>query len=246
MKIAYTAHTETCTLLLDEEGICRSVLARSSAVAAGGGRGGRPTRIPASAEKCIGAQYVAAIDVREAGGMLQLPKPGAQMLFARTEKNGRITLVRSAPVIRFEETPASIDSGVHAKPSAHSAPTLVRPEHDDEPTLADPCPPSFAPPTEPERRSSIPSPPRTSGVVPAASRWATGTLIPPPPAIPRVHNPDSETRPIAAVRPPAPAPLNVPTMSAPRRPSVVRVSSPSLSSEYEVETRPFRRARTGR
>ncbi len=47
-----------------------------------------------------------------------MPLPGAQLLFARTEPNGRITLIRSAPVVRFEATPARIESGIHARPDS--------------------------------------------------------------------------------------------------------------------------------
>ena len=116
-RIAYTAHTEACTYLLDAEGICRSVLAASSGPEARGG----PVRIPVAAERCIGAQYVASLDLRQPGGMIAAPTPGAQLLFARTEKNGRITLVRtapSAPLRHASGMAAAVESGVHARPSA--------------------------------------------------------------------------------------------------------------------------------
>jgi hypothetical protein len=236
MQIAYTAITETCTLLLDAGGICRSVIT-ASARAVGNGPSGRTARIPASAEKCIGAQYVATIDVREPGGMVPLPKEGAQMLFARTESNGRITLVRSAPVVRFEAAPPDTESGVRSRPDDSSGTTLpgsapharVAYGDDEEPTIQQ----------SPERRSSLPPPPRNSGVVPVGNRVGR-TAIPPPPAMPRVTAPDSETRPIVAARIPSPPSLpHVPSVAPPRRPSVIRVSAP----EWELETRPFKRAR---
>ena len=264
MEIAYTAHTETCTLLLDADGICRSVLAASSRVAANGGA--RPTRIPSSAERCVGAQYVATLDLREAGGMTAMPQPGAQMLFARTEESGRITLIRSAPVVRFEAAPAKrVESGVHARPEQsapeHRAPEPRAPEQpappqpapaehkisygdDDELTLP------FDAPTIQGRRSSLPpAPPRNSGIVPAArtsspSRPPRTSVIPRPPRAPRVDpSPDSITRPTQAV---PVVRASVPTIrptspSLPRHPSVVRPSSITVS-EWDVETRPGDRA----
>jgi hypothetical protein len=258
MEIAYTAHTETCTLLLDAEGICRSVLAASSRAASNGGA--RPTRIPCSAERCVGAQYVATLDLREAGGMTALPQPGAQMLFARTEKNGRITLIRSAPVIRFEAAAAKrVESGVHARPEDKpvapvmarvpapapvASPPRVSYGDDDELTIP------FDPPTIQAHRASLPPelssrssspPPRNSGVVPAASS-ARASSIPPPPRAPRVESAsDSVTRPrqtstVSPVRPSVPT-IRPTSPSLPRRPSLVRVSAPEL----DQDTRPYKR-----
>jgi hypothetical protein len=119
MEIAYTAYTETCTLLLDSEGICRSVVA----VQKPAGRGGaRPTRIPTSAEKCLGAQYVATLDLSVPGGMGKVPAPGSQMLFARVEKNGRISLVRSAPIVRFEPVEAPVESQTQVRRPSEAPP----------------------------------------------------------------------------------------------------------------------------
>jgi hypothetical protein len=242
MDIAYTAHTETCTLLLDAEGICRSVLAVSSRVASNGGA--RPTRIPSSAEKCVGAQYVATLDLKAPGGMAAMPQVGAQMLFARTEKNGRITLVRSAPVVRFEATPAKAESGVHARPDdSATVPAVRSPDatYDDDEELTLPCdPPTIA---GRNRRSSLPPPPpstpRNSGVVPAGT-VARSTPIPPPPRAPRVEPPpDSLTRPRYTAPPTYPPPSGrAPAPSLPKRPSLVRVSAPA----WDLETRPFKRA----
>jgi hypothetical protein len=248
MDIAYTAHTETCTLLLDAEGICRSVLAVSSRVAANGGA--RPTRIPTSAERCVGAQYVATLDLREPGGMAPLPTPGAQMLFARTEANGRITLIRSAPVVRFApaKPTAKAESGVHERPEdvtpvmpvktpAKGVKAAKKPvSYGDDDELTIPCEP---PTLVNARRSSLPPPPapvRNSGVVPAGTvaRQATirpSSMIPPPPRAPRVEPaPESITRPTYA----ATAPFNVPVKRAVPRPS---------ASDIDVETRPFKRAK---
>jgi hypothetical protein len=255
MDIAYTALTETCTLLLDGEGICRSVVA-ASATAVANGPNSRPSRIPATAARCIGAQYVATLDLREPGGMTPLPKPGAQMLFARTEANGRVMLIRSARVVRFEHMPAR-QSGVHERPDtesqrprARSKPEVVE-YGDDELTLQEAEPPTLV---ADRRRSAIPeAPPRTSGVVPTAER-ADRTAIPPPPPRPYVEARDFEATTTPRYTPPPPPPppresfpstggyrvvRNSDTPSTmPRRPTLVRVSTPDLE---ELSTRPFLR-----
>jgi hypothetical protein len=230
MEIAYTAHTETCTLLLDGEGICRSVLAASSAAVANG-HGNRSSRIPASAERCIGAQYVATLDVHEPGGMVPLPKPGAQMLFARTEPTGRVTLIRSATVVRFEHTPAR-QSGVHERPELDYG-------DDEEHTIQELEAPTLV---ADRRASSLPPPPapaRSSGVVQAGAR-VDRTAIPPPPPPARVE--ESNTRPVytpppyspraSQVYPPPPPPASYPTRpsaSYPPRPSASYPHRPSTS-----------------
>jgi hypothetical protein len=235
MEIAYTAHTETCTLLLDAEGVCRSVLA----VSTGGRSDGRPARIPSSAEKCIGAQYVACLDLREAGGMASLPKPGAQMLFARTEANGRITLVRSAPVVHF--VPAvreQVESGVHPRPEVSYG-------ADDELTIP------MEPPTHrwssPPPPSAPPAPLRPSGIVPAGT--APRATVPPPP--PRVERPAKKVevpRPRAPSQPTPPAydPPSDLSVTKPRRTSIVRATMPSVRATMPswegAETQPFKRA----
>jgi len=55
-----------------------------------------------AAARCIGAQYVASLDAAAAGLLTDTPKVGTSMLFARTDDNGRISLVRTGHVTRFE------------------------------------------------------------------------------------------------------------------------------------------------
>ncbi len=92
MDLAYAAFTEACVFGLDDAGICREVLPK-----AGGSRD-----MITLAMRCIGAQYVASLDAAAPGMLSQLPRKGTRLLFARTEPNGRIVLVRSGPVQRFE------------------------------------------------------------------------------------------------------------------------------------------------
>jgi hypothetical protein len=95
MPIAYAAHTETCTFFLDDEGICRQIIRRAA------GMNGVP-RAEDSVSRCIGAQYVASIDVATKGGLIAMPKVGTPLLFAYIGRDGRIALVRTGTLLRFE------------------------------------------------------------------------------------------------------------------------------------------------
>jgi hypothetical protein len=105
MHIAYAAHTDACTFYLDDDGICRRVLRRrkkAHAALSALTRGANEDDGD-KAERCLGAQYVASLDPTEHGGLIALPRVGVPMLFAYVGDNGRIALVRTGPVIRFEE-----------------------------------------------------------------------------------------------------------------------------------------------
>lgn len=91
MELPYVAFTEPCVYGLDEDGVCREVVPRSGAT----------DQEIAIARRCLGAQYVAALDGRVEGLLSQLPKTGARLLFACTNEDGRIVLVRSGEVERF-------------------------------------------------------------------------------------------------------------------------------------------------
>lgn len=91
--IAYVAHTKGYTFLLDDQGICRRVLITVEGKVDPGGVD--------IAERCVGAQYIASLDVTTTGGLVKDPKVGVPLLFARVD-NGRVALVRTAPLERFE------------------------------------------------------------------------------------------------------------------------------------------------
>jgi hypothetical protein len=92
IDITYAAHTASCTFLLDSEGICRRIV-----VAPHGKRSASRT-----AARCVGAQYVASLDGSAAGGLVEMPRVGAAMLFARVDERGRVSLVRTGVVTSFE------------------------------------------------------------------------------------------------------------------------------------------------
>jgi hypothetical protein len=100
VSVAYAATTEGCTFLLDEDGVCRRVLLRHERRSADATLGGRTRR--QAARRCIGAQYVASIDVRVEGGLVPMPRLGTPMLFAYTDDDGRLAVVRTGTLTRFE------------------------------------------------------------------------------------------------------------------------------------------------
>jgi hypothetical protein len=98
LDILYAAHTVSCTFLLDADGICRRIVPVLPATTKASKR--RDTVRAAS--RCVGAQYVASLDANVAGMLAEMPRVGAPMLFARTDERGRISLVRTGNVTRFE------------------------------------------------------------------------------------------------------------------------------------------------
>jgi hypothetical protein len=109
--MAYAVHTRTCIYLLDDEGICRWTLA--------------PTGVPApGADRCVGAQFVACLDIRVEGGLVGELMIGAAALFARVER-GRFVLLRT-PIIEYVEfrsdDEAEADEPAEAQPEPEAEP----------------------------------------------------------------------------------------------------------------------------
>jgi hypothetical protein len=116
IDITYAAHTASCTFLLDSEGICRRIV-----VAPKGKRSASRT-----AARCVGAQYVASLDGSAAGGLVEMPRVGAAMLFARIDERGRVSLVRTGVVLSFESN-AGEDPFLDSGTVETSAPELETP-----------------------------------------------------------------------------------------------------------------------
>lgn len=143
IDIIYAAHTGSCTFLLDSEGICRRIVMVPN---------GKRREASRTAARCVGAQYVASLDGSAAGGLVEMPRVGAAMLFARVDERGRVSLVRTGVVTSFESK-AAHDPFVHSGTVETSAPDLLTPrvpyeearprgardenEHDDENDNAD-------------------------------------------------------------------------------------------------------------
>jgi len=86
--LAYAVHTGTCTYLLDDDGVCRWTQSPT----------GQP--VP-GAERCLGAQFVACLDLSAPGGLVGELRVGAAALFARLE-GGRFVLLRTPPLANVE------------------------------------------------------------------------------------------------------------------------------------------------
>lgn len=96
-EITYAVHTATCTFLLDAEGFCRRIVVAPTSKRRDATR---------NASRCVGAQYVASLDANVTGMLTEMPRVGAAMLFARVDERGRISLVRTGVVTRFERSRA--------------------------------------------------------------------------------------------------------------------------------------------
>jgi hypothetical protein len=117
-EIAYAAHTASCTFLLDAEGICRRIVVVPS----------KRRDTSKNASRCVGAQYVASLDPSAPGCLVEMPRVGAAMLFARVDERGRVSLVRTAVVTHFEQKrPDQHDpfESVSVKTSAPEIPPAV-------------------------------------------------------------------------------------------------------------------------
>jgi hypothetical protein len=83
--MAHAVHTRTCSYLLDERGVCRWIVARQGAV-------------PSHVNQCVGAQFVACLDLATQGGLVGDLRAGAMALFVRNSEPGRMVLLRTAPI----------------------------------------------------------------------------------------------------------------------------------------------------
>jgi hypothetical protein len=187
MDIAYVAYTDAATFMLDGTGICRWV-----------------TSVPGSghsqkaADRCVGAQYVASIDASVEGALVELPRVGKPMIFAAVGADGRISLVRTGPLVRFEANRKP--SGIHERPTRPTAfaPVQVRPLRDDaieevgdinDVYYNEPATSRFSPPVAPADRTQRTAPPPASGarrMIGAPTRAMRDEALDPSPHVYRV------------------------------------------------------------
>jgi hypothetical protein len=122
--IAYAVHTATCTYLLDEDGICRWAQGRLGGVA------------PPGADRCVGAQFLACLDLRAEGGLVGDMRPGGSALFVRSE-GARMVMLRTLPIERVDIRTAPEDPPTDPIPSFPFNPeeTEVLPAPDPEEVL---------------------------------------------------------------------------------------------------------------
>lgn len=181
MEIVYAAHTQSGVFMLDENGVCRWAVAQP-------GRTGET--VP---ERIVGAQYLATVNLHEEGGIVDFPRVGCPMLFAATDETGRVRLVRTPPLLRFEDR----------RVAPMRRPLASKFDTDDEMTpvalartSSIPPPPSQAAPiplTKPLMSVTQPLP-TTRTPLPPPPRARIAARIPPAPAVPSLANTGSGLR----------------------------------------------------
>jgi hypothetical protein len=126
LEITYAAHTSSCTFLLDSEGICRRIVVAPTGKHPSSSKG----RDARSAARCVGAQYVASLDPSVSGMLAEMPRVGAAMLFARVDERGRVALVRTGVVTRFERHRAEdpfVETGEVPSMSVETSAPMIAP-----------------------------------------------------------------------------------------------------------------------
>ena len=208
MDIVYAAHTESGTFMLDVSGVCRWAVAPP---------GKTHAKVP---DRIVGSQYVATLDIEAPGALVPLPKPGCPMLFASTDENGHVTLVRTPPVLRFEDKrspstppPRCLDPNrtledktpIDARPKAPASTPpmpLVRPAGSS-PSAQPLRPLGMLPKLPPPPRASAATPPQTATMM----RYPTPSgMRPVPMAVPPPPRSSMSSIPPAPVTDPAPPP----------------------------------------
>lgn len=110
--MAFAVHTATCTYLLDEDGICKWIVSQQGVV-------------PPHVRQCIGAQFVASVDVTVEGGLVGQLRVGGRALFVQNAGD-RMIMLRTGPIQHVDDRttgPSSARSGpppAAPKPPAHS------------------------------------------------------------------------------------------------------------------------------
>ncbi len=106
--MAYAVHTDSCTYLLDEEGVCRWIVAPQGVV-------------PRHLRQCIGAQFIASLDMSVEGGLVGDLRQGARALFVRPGE-GRIVMLRTGVVHRVDDRRQAPPTNI-PPPAAATAPS---------------------------------------------------------------------------------------------------------------------------
>jgi hypothetical protein len=234
--IVYAVHTRACTYLLDDEGICRWVLSRSGA---------------RSDDRCVGAQFVAALDLRSKGGLIGELRIGASALFIRSE-NGRFMLIRTKAIEHVEIRGAEAEGAVEGEspyqayeyPAEPEPEPVVLPMHHAVAGVFNAPVPAPEPMPVSEHRVIVQSPQAHYEVPPPAYYDAPPAPMPPPPARvrtePMPRNP-AEPMPRGNTEPPPPPapPPMVARPPLPIAPPRVPAARPSRSEAQETQPLPL-------
>jgi hypothetical protein len=87
--MAYAVHTRTCTYLLDDDGVCRWIVSQQGVV-------------PGHVRQCVGAQFVACLDLSVEGGLSGELRQGARALFVR-HADDNMVLLRTGDITRVDD-----------------------------------------------------------------------------------------------------------------------------------------------
>lgn len=169
--LTYAVHTESCTYLLDDEGVCRWVVS--------------PTGVMhGAAAAAVGAQFVACLDLRLDGGLAGSLVVGGHALFAKLE-DGRHVLLRTTPITHVETR--GLGSASPPPPKSRPKPPTPRASGVTETiTLVKPF---FRAPPAPKvpKDMDVPRPPpfRPATLSPPSYRSPSGVPVVPAPPKPR-------------------------------------------------------------
>jgi hypothetical protein len=163
--MTYAVHTATCTYMLDEDGVCRWTHAPLGVV-------------PPGSARCVGAQFVACLDLSAEGGLVGELRLEAAALFVRQEGD-RLVLLRTLPIEAVEIRPAVPSARPAADPHSFAETPIMA----QAPFPAFPFPegcggaPAGAPePSGDERPPPLPEPPppfNPEETAPLDPRWSS-------------------------------------------------------------------------
>ncbi|MCS6899312.1 MAG: hypothetical protein NZX77_06040 [Polyangiaceae bacterium] len=124
----YAVHTEACTYLLDDNGLCCRILSPGGLVTSG-------------MSAAIGAQFVACLDLTLPGGLVAELRVGSAALFATQDERGRYMLLRTSPIRHIEARqssqpllPPPVVSASLPQASSLPAPPRARPSRSSKPS----------------------------------------------------------------------------------------------------------------
>lgn len=130
-EVAYAVHTRTCTYLLDDGGVCHWIISPTG-------------MIPVDIRQCIGAQFVACLDLTQAGGLAGEILIGAAALFVKRDaESGRQLLLRTGMIFQVETRPGAApgELAFAPTPSFDTPETLRRSSRPPESRGGDTAPP---------------------------------------------------------------------------------------------------------
>lgn len=167
-ELTYALHTATCSYLLDESGVCRRIASVNGV-------------IPKHIRQCIGAQFVACLDLETPGGLIGELRAGTMALFVK-QSGEHMSLLRTSGISRVDDwrnlAATRIVTSAPPLAVAEPIPAVVR--------LSAPPPGEIAPPTD-----DVPPIPKPMPVprMPLSARRPA-----PPPRTYRAQAPPSLTR----------------------------------------------------